>query len=68
MSYQVEIDEAACAAHGDCVDLAPKVFALGEVAEVIGTGPDDLLLEAAETCPSAAIRIIDGSTGAPIYP
>ena len=52
----------ACAAHGDCVDLAPEVFELDDVARVIGTGPDELLLAAAEGCPSAAIRIIDQRT------
>lgn len=68
MTYLVEIDESACAVHGDCVDIAPEVFELGEVAQVIGSGPDDLLLEAAEGCPSAAIRIIDAQSSTIIYP
>lgn len=68
MSYLVEIDEGACAAHGDCVELAPEVFALGEVAEVIGSGPDDLLMAAAEACPSTAIRLLDPRTAEAIYP
>jgi ferredoxin len=68
MTYLVEIDESACAAHGDCVDIAPEVFELSEVAQVIGTGPDELLLAAAEACPSAAIRILDAQTSALIYP
>jgi ferredoxin len=68
MTYRVEIDEAACAAHGDCVELAPEVFELGEVARVIGDGPDDLLLAAAEACPSAAIRVIDAETAVALYP
>jgi ferredoxin len=68
MTYLVEIDESACAAHGDCVDIAPEVFELGEVAQVIGSGPDEVLLAAAEGCPSAAIRIIDAQTSALIYP
>lgn len=68
MTYIVEIDAAACAAHGDCVELAPEVFALGEVAEVIGTGPDGLLMEVAKACPSVAIRVLDGQTRACIYP
>jgi ferredoxin len=68
MSYLVEVDEAACAAHGDCVDVAPDVFELDDVARVIGTGPDGLLLEAAEGCPSAAIRLIDAGSGAQVYP
>ncbi len=68
MSYYAEIDQEACAAHGDCVDLAPEVFALNDVAQVIGQGPDDLLVAAAESCPSAAIRVIDAETGGQIYP
>ena len=68
MTLTVEIDEAACAAHGDCVEVAPDVFALEEVAVVIGTGPDDLLFEAAQACPSAAIAIRDQSTGELLYP
>lgn len=68
MTYVVEIDEDACAAHGDCVDLAPEVFELGDVAQVIGTGPDALLLSAAEACPSTAIRILDPQTDEQIYP
>lgn len=68
MSYLVEIDEAACAAHGDCVDTAPEVFALEDVARVIGTADDAVLLSAAEACPSTAIRIIDRRTDEQIYP
>jgi ferredoxin len=68
MTLTVMIDEAACAAHGDCVEVAPDVFALDDVATVVGTGPDDLLLAAAEACPSAAIVILDRETGDHIYP
>jgi ferredoxin len=68
MSYLVEIDDGACAAHGDCVDLAPEVFALADVAQVIGSGPDELLLAAAEACPSTAIRIVDPVAGEQLYP
>jgi ferredoxin len=68
MTYLPDIDEDACAAHGDCVELAPDVFELDDVARVIGTGPDDLMVAAAEACPSAAIRLIDQRTGALVYP
>lgn len=68
MSYLVEIDENACAAHGDCVDIAPDVFVLDDVARAIGGGPDALLLEAAEACPSTAIQIFDSDTSERIYP
>ena len=39
MSYFVQVDEDACAAHGDCVDAAPEVFELDDVARVIGSRP-----------------------------
>jgi ferredoxin len=68
MTYVIEIDEAACAAHGDCVDLAPEVFDLDDVARVVGTGPDDLLLAAAEACPSTAITLLDPQTNEQLYP
>jgi ferredoxin len=68
MTLTVIIDEAACAAHGDCVDVAPEVFVLDDVAKVVGTGADDVLLAAAEACPSAAIIIRDAETGDHIYP
>lgn len=68
MSYRPVIDEAACAGHGDCVEVAPQVFRMDDIAEVIGTGPDDLILEAARSCPSVAISVIDETTGEQIYP
>ena len=68
MSYLLEIDEDACAAHADCVEAAPEVFALDDVARVIGTGDDAVVLSAAEACPSTAIRIIDSRTDEQIYP
>jgi ferredoxin len=68
MGYRVEIDEAACAGHGDCEHVAPDVFRLDDVAVVIGTAPGNRLVEAASACPSAAITVIDEATGEPIYP
>ncbi len=68
MTYMVQIDEDACAAHGDCVVVAPNVFELGDVAEVIGTGTDEELLAAAEACPSTAIVLIDADRAVQVYP
>ena len=68
MTYIPTIDELACAAHGDCAVIAPDVFRVDDVATVIGTGPDALILEAAEACPSTAITVIDDTTGETIYP
>ncbi len=68
MRYVPQVDENACAAHGDCVELAPQVFALNDTAHVIGEGPPDLIMAAAETCPSVAISVIDADTGEQVYP
>ena len=68
MAYLARIDESACAAHGDCVDVAPEVFELDDVAQVIGTAPDEVLLAAAEACPSAAIVLVDRRTNEQVYP
>jgi hypothetical protein len=35
---------------------------------VIGTGPDDLVLRAAESCPAVAITVVDEDTGETVYP
>jgi ferredoxin len=68
MSYIPKIDRGACSAHGDCVDVAPGVFALNEIAEVIGPGSDEEILKAAKACPAMAIEVIDSETGETIYP
>jgi ferredoxin len=68
MSYVATIDAGACSAHGDCEAIAPEIFALEDVAVVVGTGPDELMLEAARICPSVAIVVTDDETGQQVYP
>lgn len=68
MSYIPRVDPDECSAHGDCVEIAPQVFRLDDTAVVIGDGPEDLLLEAAEACPAVAISVVDSETGETIYP
>ena len=68
MPYTATIDSAACAAHGDCEAIAPEIFAIEDVAVVVGTGSDELLLEAARICPSVAIVVTDSETGEAVYP
>ena len=47
MTLLPTVDAYACALHGDCADVAPDVFNIdGDVAEVIGTGPAETILEA----------------------
>jgi ferredoxin len=58
MKYRIEIDDAACSAHGDCAAIAPQVFRVDDIAVVIGDGPDELVREAARACPAAAIVLV----------
>ena len=62
------VDAAACSAHGDCEDIAPEIFRLDDIAVVLGSGPDELMLAAAEACPSTAIRLLDADTDEQVYP
>jgi ferredoxin len=68
MPYIATIEAGACAAHGDCEAIAPEIFAIEDVAVVVGTGPDELMLEAARVCPSVAIVVTDADSGRQVYP
>ena len=68
MALVPKIDELACAAHGDCVIMVPDVFAMDDIAVVVGNGHDDRVLEAAKACPSVAITVFDTDTGKQVYP
>jgi ferredoxin len=68
MSYMAVVDADECSAHGDCVEIAPEVFRLDDAAVVIGNGPDELILDAAEACPAVAISIVDEETGETVFP
>ena len=68
MPYIPVIDQTACLAHGDCEELAPEVFHVGDTGEVIGAAPAEVLVRAAEGCPAGAISVVDGETGEQLYP
>jgi ferredoxin len=67
MTLTATIDAGACAAHGDCEAIAPEVFAIDDVAVIVGTGSDQLMLAAAQACPSVAIALTDAD-GRRVYP
>ena len=68
MTLHVRIDNYACLAHGDCAVVAPDVFVVDDVAKVIADAPDEVLLAAAQACPSVAIVLTDAETGEQVYP
>ena len=65
MTYIPVVDPNECSAHGE---VAPQVFRLDDTAVVIGNGPYELVLEAAEACPAVAISIVDQESGETVYP
>jgi ferredoxin len=62
------VDPLACSAHGDCAVLAPEIFRVHDTAVVVGSGPPDLVMAAAEACPAVAISVVDEATGRQLYP
>lgn len=68
MTIIAHVDEGACAAHADCLDLAPGAFALEDTAVVVGSAPYEQLLAAAQACPAVAITLVDAATGEQVFP
>lgn len=68
MTLIPQVDEFACAAHGDCALAAPGVFTIDDIAIVTGEGTDEEILAAARACPAGAITVIDEETGEQVYP
>jgi ferredoxin len=68
MGCIAKVDELSCSAHGDCALVAPGVFEVDDVARVVGEGPRELLIAAAESCPAGAISVVDSETGEQLYP
>ena len=72
--FQIIVEPSLCMAFGSCETLAPKVFAVEKdkifnpKAKVISEIEDlDVILAAAQTCPTKAILIKDRKTGDYIY-
>ncbi|MTE17807.1 ferredoxin [Streptomyces sp. TRM43335] len=60
MDWRVEVDRRVCIGSGMCAALAPDLFVLeGAAAEVVRpeTGPEERVLDAADSCPVLAIRV-----------
>jgi ferredoxin len=58
--YRIEIDLSLCSGFGVCAELAPDVVAVGpDGLAALRTGATDnpAVLEAAESCPMAAITV-----------
>jgi ferredoxin len=68
--WKVFVDKNVCISSAMCVALAPGRFVLDEQqrsgpveAEI---DPDEVVRDAAASCPSEAIRLVDADTGQPV--
>jgi ferredoxin len=63
MPYTIKIDRNLCSSYGECVGLAPEVFALDQEQISVVTDPegadDESVLDAARACPVDAITLVD---------
>ena len=72
MAYKVTVVRDKCIGAASCVAIAPKVFQLDKENKAVvisqeGNSDDEKLL-AAQSCPTAAIVVIDEETGEQIWP
>lgn len=69
--YTVRVIRPKCIGAASCVAIAPKVFGLDDkqLAFVISEDEmDDIKLLAAQSCPTAAIEVVDTTTGEVVWP
>lgn len=60
--YRILIDRSLCSGFGACAELAPDVFEVdreGLVSLRVGTSSDPAVLEAVDSCPMAAITVVE---------
>ncbi len=70
--YKITVDRKLCIGAATCIAVAPKAFKLDDEAKAvilptINEESDQTLLDAAKSCPVAAIIITD-ETGKQVYP
>jgi len=68
--WKLSVDKSLCIGSGMCVAIAADRFVLDErqrsgpvEAEI---DPDELVRDAAASCPSEAISLVDADTGQPV--
>ncbi|MBI2865585.1 MAG: ferredoxin [Chloroflexi bacterium] len=68
---KVRVDRNLCTGVGNCAAIAPTVFELDDENKAVvldpGSVEEDVLWEAAESCPQDAIFLMDDE-GTPLYP
>ena len=69
--YKVKVDRNLCIGIGNCVAIAPTVFQLDSENKLVvlesSSVTDDVLLNAASSCPENAI-VLENEQGNQMYP
>ncbi len=69
---RVSVDHDLCVGNAMCVTIATKAFTLNDDRKAVPADPDDdteeVIMEAAENCPVAAITVTDAGTGEKLFP
>ncbi len=71
-NLKITVDREACIGDGACCTDAPDTFEMDDddiavVKEPVGDDRDTIL-EAAENCPTSAIKVEDSESGEVLYP
>lgn len=69
---QVSVDHDICVGNAMCITIATKAFKLNDERQAVSADPDgdteEIIMEAAENCPVAAITVMDADTGEKLFP
>ncbi len=70
--YKVTVIRDACIGAASCIAFSPEVFQLdSESKAVVQEGSNDTLenlIQAAQSCPTAAIVVVDSESGEQLWP
>ncbi|MCH8988927.1 MAG: ferredoxin [Chloroflexi bacterium] len=69
---QVSVDHDICVGNAMCITIATNAFKLNDERQAVSADPDgdteEIIMEAAENCPVAAIKVMDADTGEQLFP
>ncbi|MCH8296693.1 MAG: ferredoxin [Chloroflexi bacterium] len=69
---QVSVDHDICVGNAMCITIATNAFKLNDERQAVSANPDgdteEIIMEAAENCPVAAIKVMDADTGEQLFP
>ena len=69
---QVSVDHDICVGNAMCITIATNAFKLNDERQAVSADPDgdteEIIMEAAENCPVAAITVTDTDTGEKLFP